>query len=108
MTTINTTQVPQLLDRAANQVLIAEDTWRFTLRDVLNDLIAEVMQKNRDKEYWKREFYKQDARATRAEQISLVQEARAVKAEQGLIEAQRIGHDMMVASFSEPLYIPKG
>ena len=57
----------QLLGRAADQVLIAENGWRYTLRDVLNDLIEEVMLKEREKEFWKREFYKQEARATKAE-----------------------------------------
>jgi len=57
----------KILDRAADQVVIARWKWQKTLVQVLIDLMAEIHQKEREKQFWKREFYKQEDRATKAQ-----------------------------------------
>ena len=56
-----------LLERAAEQYVIAENKWSKTLAGVIRELIDEVLQRDREKEFWKREFHKQEERATKAE-----------------------------------------
>ena len=67
----------ELLDRADIQIKLAKTQWRMSLADVLLELIAEIEQKVREKAFWKREFYKQEERAVRAEKIASMQETRA-------------------------------
>lgn len=72
----------ELADRAEAQIKLTVEGWKLTLRTVLLDLVSELEQEERNKEFWKREFYKQEARAKRAEQLSIIQETRANKAEE--------------------------
>lgn len=61
----------QLLNRITDQIALADGKWQLTLLAVLNDCQKEIMQILREKEYWKREFYKQEERATRTEKDTL-------------------------------------
>ena len=59
----------ELLERLADQVRIARKNWRETLLNVLLDAMELIPHLDRQSEFWKREFYKQEARATRAEKL---------------------------------------